>query len=290
MSTPASQTPQFVEYEVRGAVAWIWLSRPDVHNTQNYRMLSQLDGLFRKAVEDNDVKVIVLGARGKHFSAGHDLGTPERDRDWPRERIHLWNDHLAMDPKGAESQYVLEQDAYLGLCRRWQDVPKPTIAMVQGGAIAGGLMLAMMCDMIVASDDAFFQDPVVRMGVPGVEYCPHMVELPPRIAREFLFLGLRMSAQRAYDLGMINRIFPRATLEQETAAIAEEIATRPRFGLTLTKQAMTAIEDIRGKRVAMDAVFNMHHLAHAHNQLVSGSLVGGMGAKEMAKANKASAG
>jgi enoyl-CoA hydratase len=288
MADSASVATQYIEYETRGAVAWIWLARPDVGNAQNYRLLNQLDASFKRAIEDDNVRVIVLGGRGKHFSAGHDIGTPEKDGHLPRERSLLWDNHLTKE--GAEKQYTLEQDAYLGLCRRWQDMSKPTIAMVQGGCIAGGLMLAMICDMIVASDDAFFQDPVVRMGVPGVEYSAHLFELPPRIAREFLYLGLRMPAQRAYDLGMINRVVPRANLEEEVVAIANEIATRPRFGLTLTKQAMNFIEDLRGKRTSMDALFHMHHLAHAHNQLISGNIVGGMGAKEMAAANKKAAG
>ncbi len=286
-SAAKSETLNFVEYEVRGAVAWIWLNRPETNNAQNYRLLDQLDGCFRRATDDDAVRVVVLAGRGKHFSAGHDIGTPQKDGHMPRERVHLWDNHLTKE--GAEAQYTLEQDAYLGLCRRWQDMPKPSIAMVQGGCIAGGLMLAMICDMIVASDDAFFQDPVVRMGVPGVEYSAHMFELPTRIAREFMYLGLRMPAQRAYDLGMINRVVPRDKLEAEVAAIADDIATRPRFGLTLTKQAMNFIENLRGKRTSMDAIFHMHHLAHAHNTLTTGSLVGGMGAKEMANANKKAA-
>lgn len=288
MADQASATKPYVEYETRGAVAWIWLSRPESSNAQNYRLLGQLDACFKRAVEDDNVAVVVLGARGKHFSAGHDIGTPEKDGHLPRDRQLLWDNHL--NKEGAEKQYVLEQDAYLGLCRRWQDMSKPSIAMVQGGCIAGGLMLAMVCDMIVASEDAFFQDPVVRMGVPGVEYSAHLWELPARVAREFLYLGQRMPARRAYDLGMINRIVPRDQLEAEVTIIAEDIASRPRFGLTLTKQAMNFIEDLRGKRTSMDALFHMHHLAHAHNQLVTGNLVGGMGAKEMAAANKKAAG
>lgn len=284
----ATGDPRFLSYSVRDGVAWIMLDRPESSNSQNYRLLNQLDDLFKRAVEDDEVKVIVLGGRGKHFSAGHDLGTPEKDKHLPRERKLLWYDHLGRE--GAEAQYVLEQDAYLGFCRRWQEIPKPMIAMVQGACIAGGLMLAWVCDMIVASEDAFFQDPVVRMGVPGVEYFAHAFELPPRIAREFLLLGERMPAERAYQFGMVNRIFPRDQLEVEVEKIALEMAKRPRFGLALTKQAINHVEDVRGKRTVMDSVFHMHHLAHAHNQLVSGDLTGGMGAKEMASANKAQAG
>lgn len=280
--------PVFIEYETRGAVAWVWLNRPSSSNAQNYRLLDQLDAAFRRATDDDAVRVVVLAARGKHFSAGHDMGTPEKDSHLPRARSLLWDDPLTKE--GAEKQYTVEQDVYLGLCRRWAEMNKPSIAMVQGACVAGGLMLAMVCDMIVASDDAFFQDPVVRMGVPGVEYTAHLWELPTRIAREFLYLGQRFSAQRFYDFGVINRVVPRDKLEEETAAIADEIATRPRFGLTLTKQAMNFIENMQGKRASMDAIFHMHHLAHAHNQLTTGNLVGGMGAKDMAKANKKAAG
>ncbi len=280
--------PQFVTYEVRDQVAWVMLDRPQYGNAQNYRLLAQLDGAFRRAVEDDGVKVIVLGGEGKHFSAGHDIGTPEKDSHMPRARTSLWWDHL--NKEGVERQYVLEQDAYLGLCRRWQDIPKPMIAMVQGACIAGGLMLAWVCDLIVASDDAFFQDPVVRMAQPGVEYFAHAFELPARVAKELLLLGERMPAQRAYQFGMVNRIFPREGLREGVAAMAAEIAQRDRFGLALTKQAVNFVEDLRGKRQAMDGVFHMHHLAHAQNQLLTGNLVGGLDAKSMAKANKDQAG
>ena len=280
--------PEFVTYEVRDAVAWVMLNRPQYGNAQNYRLLNQLDAAFKRAVEDDEVKVIVLGGEGKHFSAGHDIGTPEKDSNFPRERKHLWWNHL--NKSGAERQYVLEQDAYLGLCRRWQDIPKPTIAMVQGACIAGGLMLAWVCDLIVASEDAFFQDPVVRMAQPGVEYFAHAFELPPRVAKELLLLGERMPAQRAYQFGMVNRIYPRETLREEVANMAAEISQRDRFGLALTKQAVNFVEELRGKRQAMDGVFHMHHLAHAHNQLMTGNLVGGLDAKAMADANKKQAG
>ena len=288
MTAETETTPEYITYELRDGVAWVMLNRPQYSNAQNYRLLAQLDAAFKRAVEDDEVKVIVLGGEGKHFSAGHDIGTPEKDTHMPRERVHLWWDHL--NKEGAERQYVLEQDAYLGYCRRWQDIPKPTIAMVQGACIAGGLMLAWVCDLIIASDDAFFQDPVVRMAQPGVEYFAHAFELPARVAKELLLLGERMPAARAYQFGMVNRMFPRETLREEVAKIAAEIATRDRFGLMLTKQAVNFVEELRGKRNAMDGVYHMHHLAHAHNQLTTGHLVAGMGAKAMASANKKQAG
>ncbi|MNO87587.1 Carnitinyl-CoA dehydratase [compost metagenome] len=169
-------------------------------------------------------------------------------------------------------------------------MPKPTIAMVQGACIAGGLMLAWVCDLIVASDDAFFQDPVVRMGIPGVEYFAHPYEMNPRIAKEFLMCGERMPASRAYEVGMVNRVVPREELEAATYALAEKIGKQPRMGLALTKQAINHVEDLAGKRTAMDAVFAWHHFAHAHNELLSGDKLGGYDARAMAAANKQSAG
>jgi enoyl-CoA hydratase len=88
---------------------------------------------------------------------------------------------------GNEGRYAREQEIYLQVTRRWRNFPKPTIAQVQGKCIAGGLMLAWACDLIVASDDAQFCDPVVTMGVCGVEWFAHPWELGPRKAKELLF-------------------------------------------------------------------------------------------------------
>jgi enoyl-CoA hydratase len=285
---PVYETETPVLYEVEGAIAWVTMSRPAFNNAQNSQMTYALDDAFRRAVDDDAVKVIVLKGTGKHFSAGHDIGTPGRDHKTTFPRKLLWYDHV--NKPAAELLYAREQEVYLGMCRRWREIPKPTIAMVQGACIAGGLMLAWVCDLIIASDDAFFQDPVVRMGIPGVEYFAHAFELHPRIAKEFLFLGERLPAQRAYEIGMVNRIFPREELEAGTRTIAEKVAQMPRLGLALTKQAVNHVEDLRGKRTAMDAVYHMHHFAHAQNDLTIGDSIAGLDGKAMAKANKAQAG
>ncbi|MFK0089137.1 enoyl-CoA hydratase [Pseudomonas sp. NPDC090755] len=278
------ETEAPVLYSVAEHIATLTLNRPTFHNAQNSQMTYALDAALRRAVDDDQVKVIVLRGAGKHFSAGHDIGTPGRDINKPFERAHLWWDHT--NKPGGEQLYAREQEVYLGMCRRWRELPKPTIAMVHGACIAGGLMLAWVCDLIVASDDAFFQDPVVRMGIPGVEYFAHPYELNPRIAKEFLFAGERMSATRAYELGMVNRVLPAAELEQATYALAASIARQPRMGLALTKQAINHVEDLQGKRAAMDAAFAWHHFAHAHNELLSGDKLGGFDAKGMARANR----
>ncbi|MFE3189104.1 enoyl-CoA hydratase [Nocardia sp. NPDC059240] len=271
---------EVVLYEKRGPLAIVTLNRPDYRNAQNSVMTYALDAAFVKAVEDPEVKVIVLGGAGKHFSAGHDIGTPGRDHHIKYEnKAALWWDHT--DRLGGDQRFARESEVYLGMCRRWREIPKPTIAMVQGACIAGALMLAWSCDMIVASEDAFFSDPVVRMGIPGVEYFAHPWMLGPRRAKEILFTGERFTAAQAYEWGMLNRVVPREELEAQTFALAEKIAEMPQFGLALTKKAVNQCEDLMGMRAGMDSVFGLHHFAHAHNAEVGADSLGGMNAKSM---------
>jgi enoyl-CoA hydratase len=260
------------------------MDRPDYRNAQNSAMTYALDRALYRAADDNEVRVVILAGAGKHFSAGHDIGTPERDAHLPFDRkAGLWWDHS--DKLGAESRYARESEVYLGMCRRWRELPKPVIASVQGACVAGGLMLAWICDLIVASEDAFFADPVVRMGIPGVEYFAHPWVMPPRIAKEFLYTGDRMSAQRAYEVGMVNRVVPRAELSQRTLELATRIADMPRLGLALTKRAVNQAEDLQGMHAGMDSVFGLHHLAHAHNAETAKDSLGGMDVRAMKEAS-----
>ncbi len=271
--------------EQRGAVVIVTMNRPRYRNAQNAAMTFALDAAFSAAVADDAVGAIVLAGAGDHFSAGHDIGTPGRDihKDFPRVATQWWPHE---NKAGAEATFVREAELYLGMCRRWRELPKPTIAMVQGACIAGGLMLAWICDLIVAADDAFFADPVMRMGIPGVEYFAHPHVMNPRLAKEFLFLGERMPAARAVEIGMINRVVPRARLEDEVVAMATKAAAMPRFGLALAKKAINQAEDRMGLRDSIDATYGLHHLAHAHNQLTSEDHLAGHDARSMAKGNK----
>lgn len=278
-----SDGDEVVTYEVITGVAVVTMNRPRYRNAQNSLMTYALDAAFQRAVDDDDVKVIVLAGAGEHFSAGHDIGTPGRDHDVSYDnRAVLWWDHV--DKPGGDQRFAREMEVYLGMCRRWREIPKPTIAMVHGACVAGGLMLAWVCDLIVAAEDAFFSDPVVRMGIPGVEYFAHPWVLGPRFAKEILYTGDRFSARRAYEIGMVNRVIPRSQLRHETLSLAARIATMPPFGLALTKRAVNQCEDHMGLRNGMDAVFGLHHFAHAHNAEIGIGSLGGMDAKAMAAA------
>ena len=279
------ETDQPILYEVVDGVAWITMNRPSFNNAQNGQMTYALDDAFQRATNDDAVRCIVLAGNGKHFSAGHDIGTPGRDLHHEFDKRLMLPGHT--NKPAAELLYTREQEQYLGMCRRWRDIPKPTIAMVQGACVAGGLMLAWVCDLIVASEDAFFQDPVnPLMGIPGVEYFAHAYELPPRVAKEFLLLGERMPAARAYSFGMVNKVVPREELREATTAWATKLAGQGRLGNWLTKQSVNHVEELRGKRTAMDAVFHMHHFAHAQNDLVKGDSIAGVSGKSAAASNK----
>ena len=261
-----------VRYERRGRIAVVTMNRPKYRNAQNSVMTYALDSAFERAVNDNDIRVIVLTGAGDHFSAGHDIGTPGRDVDVSYDRkAVIWWDHT--DKAGADARYAREMEVYLGMCRRWREIPKPSIAMVHGACIAGGLMLAWACDLIVASSDAEFCDPVVTMGVCGVEWFVHPWELGPRKAKEFLFTADVWNAEEAHRLGMVNHVVPRPELSSFVMALAQRIAAKPSFALKLTKEAVNRSVDVMGQPAAIDQAFALHQLCHAHNLQEFGMVV-----------------
>ncbi|MCG8589599.1 MAG: enoyl-CoA hydratase [Proteobacteria bacterium] len=269
-----------VEHPAEG-VARIVLARPEARNAQDKRMTYALNDAFDAAAHDDAVKAIILAADGPHFSSGHDL----RDRE-PMEAFEPVGTWGGFEQPGAEGHFAVEQEIYLGLCWRWRNLPKPTIAEVQGKTIAGGLMLAWVCDLIVASDDASFSDPVVAFGVNGVEYFAHPWEVGVRKAKEMLFTGDAISAAEAKALGMVNHVVPRAELADFTLALAARIARRPSMGLKLAKQSVNQTQDAQGLWNALQAAMSLQQLGHSHNQQVHGMLVDPAGAAVIRKEAK----
>lgn len=264
---------QYLQYEQpEPGIARIWLNRPEARNAQNTDLLYALNAAFDRAVADDAVRVIVLAARGPHFSAGHDL----REDDMPAAmarapQIGTWRSE---DWSGAEGYYCREKELYEGFCRRWRDLPKPTIAAVHGKVIGGGLMLVWPCDIVIASDDATFQDNTLFMGIPGAEYFVHAWELGIRKAKEFLFTGRPLDAYEAERAGMVNRVVARAELEAQSLELARSIADKPAFGLKLAKDALNAVYSAQGYDNVQRSAFNAHHLAHTHYRLTcDGSIV-----------------
>ncbi len=265
-----TQEPLVLYDDKSPGVARLTLNRPDARNAQNLDLLLALDAAFTRAMVDEAVKVIVLGgAAGPHFSAGHDLR-----RSLSAEPESQFGGRSAagnFSAPGGAGYMAREEEAFLALTRRWRNLAKPTIAEVQGRCIAAGLMLAWVCDLIIASDDAVFVDPVVAMGVSGVEWFVHPWELGPRKAKELLFTGDSWDAQEAYRLGMVNHVVPRAELAGFVDAMAARIATKPAFALRATKQAVNAAIDAQGQTIATDIAFQIHHLCHYQNRAMFGT-------------------
>lgn len=252
-------------------VARIVLARSEMANAQDYRMLSELNEAFDRAASDEEVRVIILAADGNHFSAGHDLVSTDWKDDMGRfATVGTW---CHFDAEGAEGYFAREMEMYVGLCWRWRNIPKPTIAQVQGKVIAGGLMLVWPMDLVVCSEEATFSDPVTALGMNGHEYFVHPYEAGQRLAKEMLFTGRAITASEALRHGMVNAVVPRADLESATLAMAERIARRPLFGLAMAKQSVNQSMEHMGMWNALQAAFGLHHVGHNHNLRVHGHLV-----------------
>ncbi len=245
-------------------VARIVLARPEKRNAQTMELLAELNAAFDKAAQDPEAKVIVLAGEGRDFSSGHaglgeiDLESYQPATTWPV---------TGFGDTGQEGHWGVEQEFYLGFCWRWRNLPKPTIAEVQGWVIAGGLMLMWPMDIIIAAEDAKFTDPVVAFGVNAVEYCAHPWEMGIRKAKEMLFTGEVMTAQEAKDVGMVNHVVAREELTSFTTAMAEKIAKRPSMGLKLAKESVNQAQDAQGFWTALQGAMSLQQLGHAHARL-----------------------
>ncbi len=267
---------QHVRYDIPAErVARITLARAEMANAQNYLMISEVNEAFDVAARDDEIRCIVLAADGKHFSSGHDLADLDPDMD----DLNTIGTQCHFDADGAEGYMAREAEMYVGMCWRWRNIAKPTIASVQGKVIAGGLMLVWPMDLVICSEEATFSDPVVAFGVNGHEYFTHPYEAGARLAKEMLFTGRAITAQEALMHGMVNKVVPLDELESATLEMAAHIARRPMFGLTLAKQSVNNALDAMGQYTALQSAFGLHHVGHSHNRLKFDSLVDPSGIK-----------
>jgi len=240
-------TFETIKYEVDGPVATITLARPDAANAQNSQLIYELDAAFDRAEADGDVRVVVLGAEGKHFSAGHDL-----------KELLAGEEHWAAMRDTPEGKLAHEQTMYFDKLVRIRDFRKITIAAVQGACSAAGLMLASMCDLIIAADDARFSNPVLRMSGVGVELLIEPWELGPRKAKEFLFCASTFSAEEAERYGLVNRVVPRADLAGAARDMADQVALVPALTAEMVKESINHMVDGMGQRESWRYHFMLH--------------------------------
>ncbi len=233
-----------IRYETVGRVARVVLNRPRYRNAQSRLLLEEMDDAFARASEDLGVGVIVLSGEGDHFSAGHDLGTPDEVADREARPAE----------EGVRGRYARSWENNVAKSLRWRNVPKPTIAMVQGYCIFAGWIIASAMDLVFAADDAMF------LGT-NFQYFTIPWDIPPRQAKEILFESRFISAAEAHELGLVNRVVPRDRLEAETMEYAARVAENDPFQLRMIKLAMNQAQDAQGFTQHINGAFALHLLS-----------------------------
>jgi enoyl-CoA hydratase len=218
-----------VRYEQEGRVARLVLNRPKYRNAQSRVLIEELDDAYQRAAKDASVGAIVLMGEGEHFSAGHDLGTPEELAD--REARPYG--------EGLRGKYERSWDMNIDATMRWRNIPKPTIAAVQGYCIFAGWIISSASDVVFASDDAMFLPT-------NFQYFSVPWDLHPRKAKEILFESRFIGAREAEELGFVSRVLPRERLHEETMEYAARVADNDPFQLRMIKLAINQAQDAQG--------------------------------------------
>lgn len=233
-----------IEYHVDGHVARVMINRPAYRNAQSRRLLEELDAAFSQAVDDVNVRVIVLHAAGPHFSGGHDLGSPDELADRQARPLQ----------EGLRGRYAHSREHFVTKTLRWRELPKPTIAAVQGYCIFAGWMVASAMDIIFAADDAMF------LGA-NFQYFSIPWDMHPRKAKELLYESRFIDAPEALELGLVNRVVAHAHLLETTLEYANRIATNDPFQLRMIKLAVNQMQDHQGFGAYISSAHSLHMLS-----------------------------
>jgi enoyl-CoA hydratase len=230
---------QFVRYEKIEQVARITLSRPERTNALNGTMLDEIGQAVSAAEADHEVRAVVLTGEGKAFSSGFDL-----------------KDQMERRPRGISDWRPILQKDFEAVIRFWH-CPKPTIASVRGACLAGAFEMSLACDMTIASDTAFFGEPELKFGAGiVVMLLPWLVG--PKIAKEIIFTGEdRMTAQRAFDLGIVNRIVADDKLDETALKLALYLGKIDPMLMRETKRAINKTFEMQGMLAALQTALDI---------------------------------
>ena len=219
-----------LEIEREGAVMRVWLNRPKKLNALNGTVLTEIERLFTELQSDFETRVVVLGGRGSSFSAGADRTDPPGSAG------------MSASADTTERQRRYASQLGRRACQAVEHAEAVTIARVHGHAIGGGFVLAMACDLRVASHDALFHMPEVDLGVPltwgGTPRLIH--ELGAARAREIILMCDRIDSNRAEAWGIVNRSVPLAELDDVVSEWAKRIANKPEVAVHMTKTQFRA--------------------------------------------------
>ena len=211
--------------EHAGQVATIWMDRPEVFNAFNEQLIDDLNQACLQLDADPGVRVVVLGGRGKHFSAGADL-------NWMRRAA-----------EGSESDNLADARRFAQMLRTLSGLSKPTVARVHGAALGGGTGLAAACDMAVASSDAVFSTSEVKFGIIPAVISPYVLRaIGPRHALRYFQSAERISAERALAIGLVNEVTSVDTLDAGVAALIEPLLAGAPSAQKAAKELIEAIK------------------------------------------------
>ena len=249
-----------------GTIARILLNRPETRNAQNRGLLVELNEAFLEAEADDDVRVVILGGTGPMFTSGHDMGSKAALAErTPGADLHPSFTVNGATRRGLESRMLAEWHYFYQNTLRWRNLRKITIAQVHGTVFAAGLMLTWACDLIVCAQDAEFAEVGgQRFGMCGAEYFAHPWELGPRRAKELLLTSDSITADEAYRVGMVSKVFPPEELAERTLEYAMRIAALPTVTALLIKESVNQTVDTMGFHNALQACFSLHQMNHSH--------------------------
>ncbi|MBS1142933.1 MAG: Enoyl-CoA hydratase/isomerase [Proteobacteria bacterium] len=218
-----------LEIERSGKVATIWMNRPAVLNAFDEQLIAELARACDQLDADQSVRVVILGGRGKHFSAGADLNWMKRAAQFTHE------------------QNVEDARKFAGMLRTLSEMSKPTIARVQGAALGGGTGLTAACDMAIASSDAVFSTSEVKFGIIPSAISPYVLRaIGPRHALRYFQSAERISAARALEIGLVGEVVAHEELD---ACIGKLVDALLQGGPLAQKAAKDLISTVNGKKI-----------------------------------------
>jgi enoyl-CoA hydratase len=231
-----------VDYLSKDGRGYITINRPEKKNAMTSAMLDQLMAAYDQAEADDDVRVVVLQGAGEDFSTGHDLA--EVGKEYGETTL----DSKGRPRRPSQRARLSYDQRYIGRFQRIFNSLKPTLALVKGYCLGGGLYLAEASDLVIAADTAKIGHPEQKLGLSGAAYFAawEMMTLGPRKARELLLLADVWNAEQALANGLVNKVVPRPELEQAGEEWAERIVRLPRDGIALGKAATNLAMDSLG--------------------------------------------
>ena len=225
-----------------GAVAVITLDRPDKLNAITPQMTAALGRALDDIEDDDGVRAIVIEGAGRAFSAGFDLEAGEWDS---LESIRR------------------EMETDFDMILRFWNCPKPTVAALHGYCLGGALELALACDLAVAAQDTRLGEPEVRFGSGIVALLLPWIT-GPKHAKELLLTGNdRITAQRALEMGLVNRVVPEGQHRAAALELAREVAANDAAAVQLTKLAINRSYEVMGLRQALAQALELGIAAEA---------------------------